>query len=122
MFTRMDKREVWKSRVEEWQASGLGLADYCRGKEFTPSGLRYWIKRLGPAEVPATQAKPVRLARVVRAARKERPVPEPSPTPAAERFVVEAGSMRVQVPADLEPARLEAVLIAIGRASTRGAS
>jgi hypothetical protein len=125
----MEKREVWRTRVQEWQASGRTLADFCRGKGFTPSGLRYWVKRLGasaetPPEAPAAPSKPVRIARVVRA----RPTGLPASITvtaasavSADHFVIEACAMRVLVPVGLEPARLEAVLVAIGRASMGGA-
>ena len=128
----MDKREVWRTRVQEWQASGRTLADFCRGKGFTPSGLRYWVKRLDastatPPEAPAVPSKPVRIARVVRARPTGLPasitVTAASAASAAslEHVVVEACAMRVLVPVGLEPARLEAVLVAIGRASMGGA-
>ena len=125
----MEKRELWSTRVREWQASGRTLADFCRGKGFTPSALRYWVKRLdsaaeGPPEAPAAPSKPVRIARVVRA----RPTGLPASitvtaasAASLEHVVVEAGALRVLVPVNLEPARLEAVLVAIGRASMRGA-
>jgi hypothetical protein len=126
----MEKREVWRTRVQEWQASGRTLADFCRGKGFTPSGLRYWVKRLDPSteaprEPSAVSPKPIRIARVVRTRPKE---PSASITrtaasaAASEHVVVDVGSMRVLVPVGLEPARLEAVLVAIGRACMGGAS
>lgn len=129
MFTRMDKHEVWKARVEAWRASGLGPAEFCRDKEFTSSNLRYWIKQLGRLETPVTTAKAVRLARVVRAPAREARgaqgapgVLPASPTLPHEHFVVEVGSMRAHVPAGLDAGRLEAVLVALGRASKVGAT
>ncbi len=121
----MEKQELWSARVREWQASGQGFADFCRGKGFTPGGLRYWVKRLGasaerPPKAPEGVSKPVRIARVVRARGGARTTP--AARSLAEHVVVEVGSMRVLVPVDLDPARLEAVLVAIGRASTRGAA
>jgi hypothetical protein len=126
----MEKRELWSTRVREWQASGQTLADFCRGKGFTPSGLRYWVKRLGasaetPSEAPAAPLKPIRIARVVGTRTKAAPasVTRTAGSPQSpDHLVVEVGPMRVLVPVGLEVARLEAVLVAIGRASTRGAA
>jgi hypothetical protein len=125
----MEKREVWSTRVQEWQASGRTLADFCRGKGFTPSGLRYWVKRLDPSteaprEPSAVPPKPIRIARVVRTRPKEPPTSVTRTVASAapsEHVVVEVGPMRVLVPVGLEPARLEAVLVAVRRASMGGA-
>jgi hypothetical protein len=135
MLPRMEKREVWSARVREWQASGQGLADFCRGKGFTPGGLRYWVNRLGAStessrDRPAGGPKTVRIARVVRTRSKQtsasvgrmapRPVWASDPSP-GQHVVVEVGPMRVLVPVGLGPAQFEGVLVAIGRASKGGA-
>src|SRR5690606_28658051 len=108
---RMEKREEWRARVEAWRASGQGLAEFCRGKGFTPSNLRSWVKRLDAAgDKAVSPSERPRIARVVRSRRggasegggtKGRGA-SGLPRPAADVLVVEVGPMRVSVPAALE--------------------
>ena len=129
----MDNREVWRGRVEAWRASGQGPADYCRGKGFTPSALGYWVKKFAREEATATSLKAPRIARVVRAPRREggppiTPTIKPAPAPAApaaptaseSSVVIEIGAVRVQVGGGVDGERLEAVLVAVARAAARG--
>ena len=133
----MTRAQIWEARVRAWQASGEGLTDFCRGKEFTASAMRYWIPR-SQVEAPKAPVAPkpkkpkapkprtsVRLARVVRsAARVESPSTPVRPNAGtnAEVFVIELGSLRVHVPSDIGTSRLEDVLVAIGRAGRSGAA
>ncbi len=112
----MDKQEIWDARVRSWQASGKSLSEFSRDREFTASGLSYWVRRLGAREPAPRSAKSVRLARVVRTERTDLPSVASAPAPTA-CLVVEAGPLRVQVPGDIEVVRLQAVLMAIGCAS-----
>ena len=118
----MEKREVWQERVREWRASGQGPADYCRGKGFTRSALGYWVKKLGEAE-PVRSAKTHRIARVVRSRGRSdaprRAADAESGASANALFVIEAGSVKVHVPSTLDVERLESVLIAVARATTK---
>lgn len=120
----MEKRELWKSRVKDWRASGQSMSEFSRGKEFTAAGLSYWVRRLASEAAPPS--KPLRLARVVRAHRSARSEPSSPATShagsAAAWLVVEAGALRVHVSELLDGARLEAVLIAVGRAAKAGAA
>ena len=125
----MDNHEVWRARVAEWRASGRGVADFSRGKGFTASGLRYWVKRL-EAEESSRSSNPVRIARVVRPQKESTErrggpgarAPLATTESSSERFIVEMGAMRVEVPATFDVSRLEAVLVAVGRASRGGAA
>jgi hypothetical protein len=131
MLAGMDKEEIWGARVRAWQASGKSLSEFSRDKEFTASGLSYWVRRLGAGLPTPTAAKPVRLARVVRTGRTERSGPTRADRQSVQRasvsaptgyVVIEAGALRVHVPEQLEMARLEAVLTAVGRMSQAGAA
>lgn len=42
----MEKRELWKERIEEQRSSGLTQKQWCDEKGVSVSGLRYWIQRL----------------------------------------------------------------------------
>ena len=94
----------WVARVAAWRSSGQTAAAFCNGKEFSPSGLRYWSSRLGRGEVGGE----VRMARVVRA------VPELSPI--ASPIVVEVGGARVAVQRGFDQDALRAVLAVLGEA------
>ena len=95
----------WVERVANWRASGQTAPAFCKGKDFSAGGLRYWASRLRGAEeaVPATKA---RLARVVRG--------QP-PAPAAEgAIVIEVGSARLGIRRGFDPEVLRAVLEVLG--------
>jgi transposase len=60
----MRTESKWAARVAAWRSSGLSAAEFCAGKDFQVSGLRYWASRLRPVEAPAGR-RDVRIARVV---------------------------------------------------------
>jgi len=43
------KQELWKSRIEEWNESGLSQRRFCREREYSLSAFRYWKGRLEDA-------------------------------------------------------------------------
>jgi hypothetical protein len=127
----MDRQAMWRSRVRAWRESGLSLAEFGRGKDYTGSGLGYWVRRLDE-EPPGVRSKASRdvlsFARVVRSphgsraaagASMERPSGS-HPAGGSGALHVEVGALRVQVPGGLEAARLQAVLDAVVRASKAG--
>jgi hypothetical protein len=122
MLMVMEKRELWKARVKDWRASGQPMSEFSRGKEFTAAGLSYWVRRLASEAGPS--AKPLRLARVVRThggTHSEAAPPDASRTSlGAGGLVIEAGALRIHMTELLDGARLEAVLIAVGRAAKAG--
>jgi hypothetical protein len=98
-----ENESKWAARVEAWRASGETAPVFCKGKGFSPGGLRYWASRLGLGG-QGVPGKPVRVARVVRA-----------PAPAAETpLVIEVGSARVGVRRGFDPEALRAVLEVLG--------
>jgi hypothetical protein len=100
-----ETEQRWAARVAEWRASGQTAPVFCKGKDFTPGGLRYWASRLGNAGQSA-RAKEVRIARVVRA-------PQPAPT-AETPIVIELGAARLGVRRGFDPEALRAVLDLLG--------
>ena len=117
----MADASVWAGRVTAWRTSGKTSEDFCRGREFTPGGLRFWAHRLGKASPardsdaarrktgPGGTPRKVRLARVVRLASSP---PAACPAP----IVVEIGVARVVVPTGADGAALAMVLAALGTA------
>jgi hypothetical protein len=43
----MADRFEWARRVSEWRRSGLTAAEYCRGRDFAVSTLRWYSSQLG---------------------------------------------------------------------------
>jgi hypothetical protein len=43
----MADRSEWARRVSEWRRSGLTAAEYCRGRDFAVSTLRWYSSQLG---------------------------------------------------------------------------
>src|SRR3569833_1538882 len=100
-----DTEARWAARVADWRASGQTAPVFCKGKEFTPGGLRYWASRLRkPGEGGAP--KEVRIARVVRTSQ---------PSPVVETpIVIGLGAARVGVRRGFDPEVLRAVREALG--------
>jgi hypothetical protein len=95
----------WAARVAAWRSSGQTAPAFCVGKDFKPGGLRYWASRIGKAG-GGESAKPVRLARVVRASRTAPAVETP--------IVIELGAARLGVRRGFDPEALRAVLGVLG--------
>lgn len=43
----MADRSEWARRVSEWRRSGLTAAEFCRGRDFAASTLRWYSSQLG---------------------------------------------------------------------------
>jgi hypothetical protein len=102
-----ETESIWAERVAAWRASGLAAPAFCKGKDFTPSGLRYWGSRLRKAEQEPPKPE-VRLARVVRAA----PAPAQEETP----ILIELGNARLGIRRGFDAETLRAVLDLLGGA------
>ena len=100
-----DTESTWATRVAEWRKSGLSAPAYCKDKGFSPSGLRYWDKRLAVTNTSSHQTD-VRLARVVRTTRKA----EEAETP----ILIELGPARLGIRRGFDPETLRAVLGVLG--------
>ncbi len=95
----------WAARVAAWRSSGETAPRFCKGKEFSPGGLRYWSSRL----CKDSAVGEVRMARVVR---ELSAAPEPVESP----IVVEAAGVRVAVRRGFDRETLRAVLSLLGEA------
>ena len=95
----------WSARVAAWKASGQTAPKFCKDKDYSPGGLRYWASRLLRTPQRGGAPEP-RLARVVRA----------SHTPAATEtpIVLEVGDLRVGVRRGFDAEALRAVLGVLG--------
>jgi hypothetical protein len=91
--------------VSEWRASGQTAPAFCKGKGFSPGGLRYWASRLGKGEHGEPKPR-VRLARVVGTTQ---PVAS-TETP----ILIELGTARLGVRRGFDPETLRAVLDVLG--------
>jgi len=112
--------ELWRERVAAWRASGLSSTAYCVGRGFSAGGLRHWahqIKKLD--ERRARKARPVRLARVVRASSSTTMTPGRSETsvrvPEGSALVLEHQGTCITVWPGYDPATLASVLEVLSR-------
>ena len=96
----MADRATWAKRVAEWRTSGRTAADFCAGKPFAASTLKWWSCQLGPARTRA--ADEIAVARVVRV--------HPPMAVTARSVVVEVGGARVIVESGFDRDTLAAVL------------
>jgi len=97
-----EERRVWEKRVSEWRASGLKLAEFVAGREYSAGSLRYWVGRLKEnGDSGPHVARPVELARVVRAGERDA---------STGSLVLEVGPARVWVGPGIDPSTLRTVL------------
>lgn len=47
-----EKRQFWKSHIEDWRASGISQTEYCRRNELKFHRFVYWRKKYEPAPAP----------------------------------------------------------------------
>jgi hypothetical protein len=100
-----ETESTWAARVSEWRTSGQTAPAFCKGKGFSPGGLRYWASRLGKGD--QREPKPrVRLARVVGTT----PPAVSTETP----ILIELGTARLGVRRGFDPETLRAVLDVLG--------
>src|SRR5262249_9609977 len=78
----------WTKRVEAWRNSGLSAAQFCNGKDFSASGLRYWMSRLRKEQRQNGVKDDARVARVARALANADP---------DTSIVIEVGQARVGI-------------------------
>lgn len=88
----------WERRVAQWRRSGMTAAEFCRGKEFAASTLRWYSSRLG-AELPDEGPTMIQVQR--------------APAAADAVVVVELGGAVVRVPEGTSEATLAAVFSAL---------
>lgn len=60
-MTRVERREVWRERVRAFRASGQSVRSWCAEHGVKEHQLRYWLRRLHPADAPGPQWIPVTL-------------------------------------------------------------
>lgn len=122
-MARMADRAEWTRRVSEWRASGQPSPEFCKGKPFSPGGLRFWAHKLGETARarPRKVAEPRPVMRIRRVVRVPAPKAEPGPatapgapavreaTPVAS-LVVELGGARITVPPRVDRDALAVVL------------
>lgn len=116
----MADTELWKKRVEEWRASGLGAAEYCKGQVFTAGTLYRWSSRLAEQARGELSAE-VPLVRLVRAPEPQATAPAQT-APRAAEVIIEAHGARVLVPAGVDAATVRVALEALeaaGRSAAR---
>jgi transposase len=90
--------EEWRSRVRDWRCSGQTADEFCRGRDFAASTLRWYSSRLGTSVGEDAAAEPRTAMVHVGAVR------------ARERIVLEADGVRVHVPDGVDAATLRTVL------------
>ncbi|EAU63050.1 IS66 family insertion sequence element accessory protein TnpA [Stigmatella aurantiaca] len=110
----MANAELWKKRIEDWRASGLSAAEYCKGQEFTTGPLYRWSSRL--AEAARGEAGPgVPLVRLVRGMGPRVSAPVKTERGAAE-VIIEVEGARILVRPGTDVATVRVALEALGPA------
>jgi len=50
-MTKSNKRTEWEARINDWKASGLSKAKWCRENGVKDHQMYYWLQRINGAEV-----------------------------------------------------------------------
>jgi hypothetical protein len=108
----MSNESEWPARVAAWRASGKSAPEFCADKDYSATTLYWWASRLKRDGAPKPRHKPMRLARVVRAAHAE----------ARERapLVLQIGPARLEIGRGADQATLSNVLAALAESSWAG--
>lgn len=88
---REELRRQWAERLEDWKASGLSIAAWCRQRGEREARFQYWRDKLKPEER-------IKFVEV-----KERPRRDTG-------IVLEVGKVKVQLSCDFDPATLKRVV------------
>lgn len=59
----MASQAEWSKRVSEWRRSGLSTAEFCRGRDFAASTLRWYSSRLRPRGEPEPKTAMIAVVR-----------------------------------------------------------
>jgi transposase len=95
----MATEKEWRVRVRAWRQSGQTAEEFCNGRGFKATTLRWYSSRLGASVGEVEGAAEPRTAMVYVGAVRAR-----------ERIVFEAHGVRVQVPEGVDAATLRTVL------------
>lgn len=55
--TKIERREEWRKKVAEYQASGQSVAAWCAAQGIKPHMLYYWVKRFAPTAEPTNNTE-----------------------------------------------------------------
>jgi len=47
-----ERARFWQSHIDEWSASGLSQAEYCRQKDLSRHRFTYWKRKFKPKHLP----------------------------------------------------------------------
>ena len=60
------KRIEWEKRIQDWKASGLSKAKWCRDNECNVHQMHYWVKKLDEYTLPLQNSQeyflPIKVA------------------------------------------------------------
>jgi hypothetical protein len=101
----MANQAEWARRVAQWRRSGLTAAQFCEGRDYAPSTLRWNSSRLGRPDSEAPKAAMIQVRR--------------EPPRVAPHVVIEIEDALVHVPAGVDSKTLATVFEALRAGGTR---
>ncbi|MBU5593903.1 IS66 family insertion sequence element accessory protein TnpB [Amphibacillus sp. MSJ-3] len=54
-MNKSTKRIEWEARIEDWRASGLSKAKWCRDNGFKEHQMYYWLQKINNSASPTDQ-------------------------------------------------------------------
>lgn len=58
-MTKSNKKVEWEARINDWKASGLSRAKWCRENGFKDHQMYYWLQKINEAEAAPSKPKSV---------------------------------------------------------------
>lgn len=58
-MTKSNKQIEWKARINDWKASGLSKAKWCRENGLKEHQMHYWVKQIDETESTGFEPKKV---------------------------------------------------------------
>jgi transposase-like protein len=103
-MTQAENRKQWAKLIQEYEASGQGVREWCEAHGLKPDRVWYWLRKhrseKGSPQVRSGQWLPVEVA-------------EQGPTIQDDALVVKVGSVSIQVRPGFDQALLTQVVSAL---------
>jgi hypothetical protein len=91
-----EKGVFWQQRIQEWEASDLTQAAFCKEHNLSFDSFKKWRHRLSAR---ATRSKRLRLVPIATSADRKA---ETAPTEQPKALTVHVGALRLDVPQDFD--------------------
>lgn len=112
-----ERRERWRRIVDQWQASGLSQAEFCRRRELAVWQLAWWRKQLAGQGQAVPLFVPLRVAQPQEQSAEAAGEPSAPLSSGQELELVWGDGRRLRFAAQIDPGRLRGIVTALDSAA-----